>query len=176
MLAFVYNLVHPLLVSFLLHHLYKHPSPASFPQDATLCWISVTLPAPLLFFLVYLLTFHAWISYQGFSTYEYILWKRLRDRLRAKTKVRCLIFIIYIQTGELSRREFESWVKRTTPRNILQHESGKLKHQFGEGSIHNESPESMVNEPPKLLPPQSLLSFLLCRKHLSTAHSDSPSS
>jgi len=51
----------------------------------------VTLPAPLLFFLVYLLTFHAWISYQGFSTYEYILWKRLRDRLRAKTKVRYLI-------------------------------------------------------------------------------------
>jgi hypothetical protein len=73
-------------------------------------------------------------------------------------------------------KEFENWVTRTTPRNILQHESGKLKHHFGEGSIHNESPESMLNEPPKLLPRRSLLSLLLCRPHPSIAHPGSQSS
>ena len=32
------------------------------------------------------------------------------------------------------------------------HEAGKLKHQFGEGSIHNEDPEGMIMDEPKYPP------------------------
>jgi len=109
----------------------------------------------MLGFLLYLLVFHWWLCRQGYSTYEYILWKRLRDRLLEKTR-----------TGELSRREYKHWLERTTPRNIIMHDAGKLKHQFGEGSIHNDDPEALIRDEPKYPPKRPCkerVKEMLCR-------------
>ena len=88
LLAIAYNIIHLIFLGFALSHLLESTSfNKDYNQDLTLAWISVILPVPLMGFLFYLLGFHAWITYQGFSTYEYIFWKRLRDRLSAKIKV-----------------------------------------------------------------------------------------
>jgi hypothetical protein len=70
---------------------------------------------PILAFIIYLLLFHAWISYHGFSTYEYILWTRIKERLHKKIKV----ITINLQFA-LDRRIDEEGVRELEDENYTQ--------------------------------------------------------
>lgn len=89
LLCFLQNLLHVVFFGLTLQLLQNNP------QNTYLvfCWISILLGSIMLIFLVHLLIFHGWINYFGFSTYEYILWRRMKATLNDKLKVRSLAII-----------------------------------------------------------------------------------
>lgn len=98
-LVVLLNIAHLIIMSIALSFLYpasNHSEGNNPSPDALLTLLSLPLPALLLLSMLYLLSFHAYLALRGgFSTYEYILWKRLRDRLIAKTKVSEIIMLTY---------------------------------------------------------------------------------
>jgi hypothetical protein len=75
----------------------------------------------MLGFLAYLLGFHSWIKYKGFSTYEYIMWNRIKVKMQMK-----------VDQGVLKQREYDNWVRMTTPRDILVRRTQDLERQVSE--------------------------------------------
>ncbi len=62
----------------------------------------------------------------------------------------------------MTKKEYQVWLERTTPKNIIAHEMGKMKHGFGQGSIHNEKSHSELMEPTKK--DKEMTKSLLCWK------------
>lgn len=105
LLCFLQNLLHVIFFGLALQLLQNNPQ----NTQLAFCWISLLLAIIMLIFLVHLLIFHGWINYQGFSTYEYILWRRMKSTLYDKVKVMS-VAIHYVQNGQLTKKEYEHWL------------------------------------------------------------------
>jgi len=81
--------------------------------------VSLASAGPLFLFLAYLLVFHAWITFHGFSTYEYILWRRMKQKLLAKLKVNMLRFTS-TQAKKITEKEYKNWLKASSPKKLAQ--------------------------------------------------------
>ena len=58
-----------------------------FSLHATFTWISLVISVPLIGFMIYLVVYHAHITYLGISTFEKILFERMRLKNDLKLKV-----------------------------------------------------------------------------------------
>lgn len=87
MSAMAHTFLHVILQAIALSNIYITVDSDYASIEITLCWISLAVPVPLGIFLIYLMTFHSWIKFHGFSTYEYILWKRMKIKLYQKYQV-----------------------------------------------------------------------------------------
>ena len=58
-----------------------------FSLHATFTWISLAISVPLIGFMIYLVVYHAHITYLGISTFEKILFERMRLKNDLKLKV-----------------------------------------------------------------------------------------
>ncbi len=78
-----------LLYLFIINHISLDPSItySSYKVDAALSWVSLAISVPLIWFLVYLMGFHTYITYHGISTFENILYNRFLAKYAGKLKV-----------------------------------------------------------------------------------------
>jgi hypothetical protein len=87
--------------------------------------VSLVSSAPLFLFLAYLLGFHAWITFHGFSTYEYILWRRMKLKLIAKLKV-TTNRITSRQAKKITEKEYKNWLKVSSPKRLAEQKKKEI--------------------------------------------------
>jgi hypothetical protein len=72
----------------------------------------IVIHIAVLGFIMYLISFHVWINIQGFSTFEFVIWSRMKREKLAFLKV-TIIFLSYFRKVRLASFSINNGLNKT---------------------------------------------------------------